>query len=148
MEKFIKTFANDATKKAFLGIYSIDTLPRQLPHLPILLIVNTDTHNLPGQHWKAVYISSERLGEIFDSLALPVSIHLQRWMNNFTRKWTTNASRIQHPLSASCGAFVLYFILTRLSKRNMYSCLKVFSNKNMFHNDNIVRGFVKDLSVK
>lgn len=145
LENLIRKCGDSKTTAAFLGVFALDGLPQHLPHLPILLIVNTDTKNLPGQHWKAIYISNERQGEVFDSLAMPVSIHLQRWMNSFTHKWTQNSKVIQNPLSPSCGAFVLYYVLTRLTKRNMTSCLRVFS-KDLYYNDNFVRIFVNNLS--
>ena len=146
IQNTIEKYGSNETKKAFLGVFSLDTLPHNLPHLPILLVVNTDTKNLPGQHWKAVYISNERYGEVFDSLAMPVSIHLQRWMNSFSHRWKSSNVIIQNPLSPSCGAFVLYYVLIRLSKPTMSSCLKLFS-KNLYDNDNLVRNFVKDLEI-
>ena len=67
LENLINHYSDLATKQAFIGIFSMDKLPHHLPHLPILLIVNTDSSNLPGKHWKAVYISSDKVGEVFDS---------------------------------------------------------------------------------
>ena len=147
LEKLIEKHADDLTQKAFLGVFSIDTLPSQLPHLPSLLIVNTHTKNLPGEHWKAIYISKDRHGEVFDSLALPVSVRLLQWMNRFTRKWQRSTLTIQNPLSPSCGAFVLYFILRRLQEKDLKRCLNIFST-NLYKNDEIMRNLVKMLGNK
>ena len=88
LEHFIANHADEATKTAFLGVFSINNLPRQIPHLPVLLIMNTNTSNLPGQHWKAIYISKRRVGEVFDSLAMPVNLQVEQWMNTFSKQWS------------------------------------------------------------
>lgn len=146
LESIIRTYADEATEAAFLGIFSIDTLPKQIKHLPILFIINTQTSNLQGQHWKAVYISSDKYGEVFDSLAMPVSLHLQNWLNTFTRKWSSSKRTIQYPFSASCGAFVIYFVLNRLKAKSMKTCLAMFKN-NLIYNDALVVNFIKDLQL-
>ena len=144
LENLINHYAGLATKQAFIGIFSMDKLPHHLPHLPILLIVNTDSSNLPGKHWKAVYISSDKVGEVFDSLALPIGIYLQRWMNTFTKKWTSSKVIVQNPLSATCGAFTLYFVLNRLNMKSMKECINIFS-KNLHANDVVMKTFVNEL---
>lgn len=141
LEQFVKKYGDTKTKKAFMGVFAIDTLPTQLPHLPILLIINTHTVNLPGEHWKAVYISRERNGEVFDSLAGPISIRLQQWMNKFTRRWKHCKLIVQHPLSPTCGAFVLYFILRRLSVSSMKTIM-TFYTRNLSFNDYLMCQFV------
>lgn len=144
LDELIKKYGDDKTNEAFIGIYAIDTLPQQILRLPMLLIVNTQASNLPGEHWKAIYISSERIGEIFDSLATPISIYLQKWMNAFTHKWSLSKITIQNPLSATCGAFTLYFVLNRLRKKSMKDCMSIFTN-NLYHNDMLMKTFVDEL---
>ena len=144
MQRLILKYADDDTKKAFIGVYAIDTLPKSIPHLPVLLIVNTHTRNLPGQHWKSIYITKERIGEVFDSLGGPVSTLLMKWLNTFTRKWSSNTFVVQHPLSPTCGAFAVYYVLTRLKKRNMKEFLRIFSH-DLHKNSIMMKTFVKDL---
>ncbi|MEL7308490.1 MAG: hypothetical protein AAGK05_11895 [Pseudomonadota bacterium] len=144
LQNLIKKYGDDQTIAAFIGIYSMDTLPQQILQLPVLLIVNTHASNLPGEHWKAIYISSKKIGEVFDSLAMPISVHLQKWMNAFTRKWSISKLTIQNPLSSTCGAFTLYFVLSRLRKKSMKDCVSIFT-KNLFHNDMLMRTFVNEL---
>ena len=144
LEKLIQKNADAKTRKAFLGVYAMDDLPHRIPHLPALLIINTHTSNLLGEHWKAIYISKDRHGEIFDSLALPTSTRLMQWMNSFTRKWTRSPLTVQNPHSATCGAFVLYFILTRLHVPTFMSCLQLFS-RDLYNNDKLMMNFVSKL---
>ena len=49
--------------KSFLGVFSCDRLPI-VSQLPCSLIMNTDPHDKPGQHWVAIYINAKRKGYI------------------------------------------------------------------------------------
>ena len=143
LENFIDNYADKTTKNAFLGIFPINLLPVKIPHhLPILFVVNTNPSNLPGQHWKAVYVSKDRNGEVFDSLAMPIDLRLEHWMNKFCRKWTVSKLTLQNPFSPSCGAYVLYYILSRLCFNSLNACLAPF-NENVLMNDRIVEEFVQ-----
>ena len=144
LENLINKNAGERTRKAFLGVFAMDALPEQIPHLPVLLIINTHTSNLSGEHWKAVYISEERYGEVFDSLGQPASTRLVQWMNRFTRKWMQSPLIFQNPRSATCGGFVLYYIFSRLRAPNLRACIGAFTN-NPFDNDRLVIAFVKSL---
>lgn len=110
----IKKNADQETREAFGGVFSIDQLPSAIPHYPYFVIVNTQAHNLPGEHWKTVFINKEKRAEVFDSLALPLNNLLIRWLNRFTHSFTANHFTYQHPLSPTCGAFAIYFTLNRL----------------------------------
>ena len=127
LRRKVEKNATPQTLVAFNGIYSIDNLPDFIPCRPYLIIVNTHTHNLPGEHWLCIHIDKDKNGELFDSLALPVSDILIRWLNKFTRKWKSNVRSFQHPLSPTCGSFVLYFILNRLHVKDFESITAVFS---------------------
>jgi len=136
----IRRNADEKTWRVFNGVYPIDQLPEFVSHYPIFIIINTDTHNLGGNHWKAVFIDEKRRGEVFDSLALSMNEMLVRWMNRFTRSWKCNRKSYQHPFSATCGAFVLYFILTRLNAPSLDSVTQR-STATLYDNETFVRSF-------
>lgn len=138
IENAIYTHADDVTREAFHGVYSIDQLPFAVPHYPFFMIVNTQAHNLPGAHWISVFIDKNRRGEVFDSLAIPLPKPMSRWMNQFTRSLTRNHLTYQHPLSDSCGAFAVYFVLHRLRS-------KVNFSSSLYENENKVRNFYHSL---
>ena len=123
----VRRNATTATLNAFHGVCSIDKLPTFISKRPFLLIVNTHTHNLPGEHWIAIFIDENKHGELFDSLKLPISNILIRWLNTFTVKWKANVRSFQHLLTATCGAFTLYFILNRLHVKDFETLTTVFS---------------------
>ena len=133
----IEKNADAKTLNAFKGIYPIDKLPEFIPSYPFIIIVNTHTHNLNGEHWLAILIDENKNGELFDSLALPVSTHILRWMNKFTRKWLTNGTAYQNLLSTSCGAFVIFYVLKRLFYKDFLSFKREFSLKP-YENERIV----------
>ena len=67
LERAISKFADKETQYAFCGIYPVDTLPIISPQGPrIFIIMNIDTHNLPGKHWIALHIDKEHHGKVFD----------------------------------------------------------------------------------
>ena len=140
----VRKNADRETLLAFYGICSIDNLPEFVHARPFLMIVNTHTHNLPGEHWIAVLIDENRKGEIFDSLAQPVSNILIRWLNRFTSKWKKNSRTFQHPLSTSCGAFALYFILNRLHVKD-FETLTAWFNVSLAVNEKLVKQFYRSL---
>ena len=145
IEKLIQCHADSETKQAFLGVFAVNTLPKQVHHLPLLLIVNTDASNLPGRHWKVAYISEEKQGEIFDSLVTPVNILLEQWMNKFSNKWIMSSKTIQHPLSPSCGAYALHFVLSRLHCKDLQSYVNQFSTI-LHENEVFIQKFMESIS--
>ena len=72
----VKRNADGATLAAFHGVFPIDELPSAVPHYPFFMIVNTQSHNLPGEHWITIFIDADRRGDIFDSLAYLLAIFL------------------------------------------------------------------------
>ena len=140
LEDFIHRFGDAKTRAAFIGVFPINHLPQRLPQLPVLFIINTNTCNLPGQHWKAIFISQKREGEVFDSLATPVELSLQHWMNMFARRWTVSRLTLQNPLSPTCGGYVLYFVMSRLKHSSFKSCMTGFSS-DVIENDSFVEQF-------
>ena len=131
-------------KSSFHGVFPIDALPESISNLPFTMVVNMDTHNLPGSHWIAVYIDEYKRGEIFDSLALPTSLPLAKWMNQFTVSWRRNSRYYQHLFSSYCGAFVIYFILMRPHVRSMQDVTKMFTS-TLYKNDSLVSNFFNSL---
>ena len=140
----IRRNANDETSKAFHCVYAIDKLPAFIPYYPFIIVVNTHTHNLSGEHWIVIFIDKDKSGELFDSLSLPVSNFVIRWMNKFTQKWLTNATAYQHLLSPTCGAFAIFYVLKRLSFSNFLSFKNVFT-LNRQENEVMISRFYNSL---
>ena len=136
----IQRNGNQLIKSSFHGVFPIDTLPESISNLPFTMVVNMDAHNLPGSHWIAVYIDEHKRGEIFDSLALPTSLPLAKWMNQFTVSWRKNSRYYQHLLSSHCGAFVIYFVLMRPHVSSIEDVTKTFTS-SLYENESLVLTF-------
>ena len=146
LSRLIALNADEETQLAFRGVYAVNTLPARVPYPPALLIVNSDPSNLAGKHWRAIYIDDKGHGEIFDSLAIPVGPLLEAWINSVTIKWTCSEAAIQSPFAPSCGAFVLHFILHRLSACTLQSYSNTFYTPGLYgRNETFIRCFVNRL---
>ena len=145
IEQALAHYDDDRVKHAFRGIYPNDALPKtsQLKP-PLFLIVNTDPHNLPGRHWKVIYIGEQYHGEVFDSLALPLSNHVIQFMNQHTVKWKTNRQMFQHPQSTQCGVYVLYYVTQRLNHVSLHSLCQTLSS-NLTQNEKSMSRFYRRL---
>mgnify|MGYP001179274625 CR=1 FL=1 len=127
IKKKVRHNADEATWRAFDNVYLVDTLLSAVTHYPIFIVLNTHPHNLNGEHWKVIFIGKDRRGKLFDSLGLAPNIPTQQWLRKHTRQYKRNERALQHPLSSTCGAFVLYFILKRLNVRRFESIIQKFS---------------------
>ena len=134
IEVKIQRNADFATRQAFYGICAMDHLPFAVPQYPFIMIVNTQSHNLPGEHWISVYMDKYHRAEVFDPLALPVPKRLLTWLNQFSRSITSNHLMFQHPLSSQCGAFAIHYVLHRLHTSKMTYSSSVMSNETFIHN--------------
>ena len=138
----VKRHADKATRDAFGGVFSMDKLPFAVPHYPYFMIINTQAHNLPGEHWISVFIDKDKRGEVFDSFALPLSNTLIRWLNRFSRTFTINHLSYQHPLSATCGAYALFYVFHRLSNSK---CVSLMLTNSFHDNERRVLAFYNSL---
>ena len=142
MLRRIKRNADPSTLRAFQGIYSMDELPQAIKYYPCLMIINTQAHNLDGEHWIAVHIGKHRRGEIFDSLVTPLPNILLRWLNSFSVSYIKNHRQFQHPMSSTCGGYVLYYVLNRLKDSN---CMDKYFNASLPLNEMKVLRFYANL---
>jgi hypothetical protein len=101
-------------KKFFCGVFSIDTLPKNLKYR-FFCICNTDTQNGNGKHWICFVKSAKSCIECFDSLGL--SSEKQELIKNFChfkeKQLHFNRTQFQKSDSVTCGLFCVYFIIQR-----------------------------------
>jgi hypothetical protein len=144
----LSNFLSKNLRDVFRGIYSSNELkssprvlgwPDQPPHA---IIINTDSSNLPGKHWIAVYITRRGCGEVMDSYGVLPPTTVQRWLNEYTQNWVSNPYLIQPPESDSCGQFCAYYLIRRLQSDSMCSVLADFT-PNLYRNERLVLSYVK-----
>ncbi len=132
----MKKHGHVVSRSIFLNVFSRRNLPSQIKSYPTSLIINTDTINLPGKHWVAIYINKRRRGEYFDSFGRPPSTIIASWLNRYCLHWSsTNTNKvIQNPLSYLCGAYVLFYVNERPLVSNASTLLRQFT-KDLHQND-------------
>ena len=137
----MKNCGNHYSKRIFLGVFPRDCLPKSVPNYPCTLIINTDTKNLPGKHWVAIYISSYKEGEYFDSFGHEPPQDIAIWLNRFSLKWKkVNVSLLQNPLSVQCGHFVLFYVNERPQVQSHFHVLKQL-HSDSFSNEEFVKQY-------
>ncbi len=95
----------------FKGVFARDKLPQGHLQWPCALVLNTDPAHKPGEHWVAVYIDRDGLGEYFDSFGLDPPKVFASFLNSNTLKWTCNKVKLQDLLTSACGYFCAYYLL-------------------------------------
>jgi hypothetical protein len=128
----------------FIGVFAVNKLPKKVREMSCCgFIINTDTSNLPGTHWIAVYYDSVcRRGEVFDPFGTLPPTRLQLWMNNHCiNGWMYNKTSVQGVFSFLCGHYCLYYLYYRLVKR--FTMIDIIYKQLLASNnpDTVVRNF-------
>ena len=131
---------NDALKTyhGFKGTWPCDAIPAIAPREGV--VVNTDAHSQPGEHWVAIYRPLNGPVEYFDSFGLPPLVtetinYLQR---TSSRGWTYSMTPIQDATTDSCGHHCINFLKHRLSGLPMGHIINHFTH-DQARNDYIVK---------
>ena len=127
-----------------MGVFPLDRLPK-INTLPASLIINTDPHNEPGEHWVAVYVNKNRIGIYFDSYGLqPLNKEINNFLNIYCKCWTYNSTVIQGVTSVNCGQYCVLFVLLKSIGHSLFDIIKLFT-KRFDINDKLVEKIYKIL---
>ena len=135
-------FQNPYTNNLFIGTFpacvSIHSRKRKYA-----LIMNTDSHEKPGEHWVAWWVNNGH-AIFFDSFGRPPTHH------TFPLEFYTLAKRyktcrhvqrgIQLPGTTSCGLYCFHFVYAMCSGMSVRDFLSKY--KNIYRNDYVVRNLV------
>lgn len=109
----------------FIGVFPLDKMPKYLA-APANFIINTQTHNLPGEHWLAV--SYQKGGHVFafDSFGYYYPLLLQNYLQKLKRTGSVSYNKIpfQDASEDTCGHYcIAYLISINTGKLVVYSSL-------------------------
>lgn len=93
----------------FIGVFPLDMLPGSLPK-KCRFIVNTQTHNLAGEHWLAVSKDGQSI-KVYDPYGFYYPSLLVGYLHRMTNKVTYNRNQYQHENSKLCGEHALLWLL-------------------------------------
>lgn len=129
-------------RDSFLGTFASDRLPARLPSKrPLFLVVNTDPHDRPGEHWVAIYVDRESKGEYFDSLHQPTPIKFSNYLDKFCATWKTNSQQLQSGASRFCGHYCVFYCMFRSLDYSLDRIESCFTNDTGV-NDIFVHGII------
>lgn len=95
----------------FRGVYPIDRLPKAI-RAPSSLIINTDTHNKPGEHWLAVCFKRDGLLYAFDSFGFYYPRTLKMYLiSRGANKIKYNKIKYQENHETSCGQYCVAWLI-------------------------------------
>ena len=127
------------TGPIFLGVFARDKLPSLKKNC--CLVLNTHTHEKPGEHWLAIYVDENGFGEFFDSFANnPEKFGLSNYMDKNCCFWTFNKQLIQG-YSNFCGYYCVLFLLFR-SRNRVNEFFSYFNYSNEV-NDLKIKNLIK-----
>ena len=131
----------DHLKSTFLGVFAKDELP-VVELRPLAFIVNEDLSQLPGSHWRALYLYQDGRGEFFDSYGRPPDKIVEAYMDKHAPNgWEYNTRHVQSIWSSLCGGYCLQYLEARHRLRDapMSKLLKeLFPFSRQHKNDEIV----------
>lgn len=141
--------STNSAKKYFKGIYSINTLPKNLS-TPSYLICNYDFDKNPGTHWFCLFKTSATKLECFDSLGL--TAEKQKILKSYIKiknidSICYNQTQVQNTSTSTCGKFVLYFAIQRLHNLDLdfTELLNEIFEENVDNNEIKVMNFLHHL---
>ena len=123
-----------------IGVYASDRIPNHRFKHSYGLIVNTDKHTDPGQHWCTIYNDGHGHIEFFDSYGRPPtenSVLISSWINEISETLNFNNQQLQSNNSAVCGLYCLLYLHQRLNGISLDDFVKIFDS-NLNANDEYV----------
>lgn len=140
IEKVIQQ--NSCAPEVFAGVFARDRIPKRIKY-PCSMVWNTDPAHKPGEHWVAVHLDEDGIGEYFDSYGLEPPACFKRYMQQNSVKWTWNTTQLQDVWTSACGYFCVFYIIYRSRGIPMSDIVKHLNN--IEENDQYVMQFVSAL---
>ena len=128
--------------KVAQGVFACNKLADDVSY-PSGYICNTDPDYRPGEHWVAIFIDHEGVGQYFDSFGLPpMKQTFVDFLETHCSSWTYNERTLQSVTSSVCGLYCIYFLVMRCNSFSMSTLLDVFTD-DFIYNDSLVSYILK-----
>lgn len=103
----------------FIGVFPLNKIPQGL-RAPANFIVNTDTHNLPGEHWLAVSYQKGGIVLAFDPFGIFYPRLLKIKLNQLNRTRPVHYSKIEYQslFEQTCGLYCIAWLISVNKSKN------------------------------
>lgn len=131
------------TSSSFRGVFPRDLLFKHgkvLPNRNNSYVCNTACKESPGEHWIAIYIDNEGIGEYFDSYGLFPNETFACFLESNCVSWTRSIIQLQNPLTTVCGQYCIFWLYSKGLGFNS-ECI-IESLKRSINSDSCVLEFV------
>jgi hypothetical protein len=126
----------------FLGVFARDRLPSSIDRSrPALLVCNTDAHDMPGEHWIAIYIEDSSYGEYFDSFGRPPDAPFRTFLHRHCSRWIYADRHLQSVISRFCGHYCIFYCVHRARGKNLNAIANMLTYDTGL-NDYLIHNFV------
>lgn len=127
----------------FVGTFPCDRIPIVIKR-PAYFVINTDSHDKPGEHWVCMILKPNETGEYFDSFGLPPLVEHIKYYLDYTcpKGWCYNTVTLQGLTSFCCGQYCIIYLILRSKNYKKGEIISLF-NKNCEINDKIVTELFK-----
>lgn len=99
-------------KSHFLGVYSLDSIPKKMKS-KTFLIFNDQTSTMPGRHWLGLVHTKGNQYNIFDSYGVKID-SIKPYLKFKNPQFKYNIGKFQSSETSTCGLFALYFCINNL----------------------------------
>ena len=135
-------------KNYFQGVFSADNLPRSIKKNHFI-ICNTDVLSGNGKHWYCVVKIDSSTLECFDSLGVNYEkkkFLAEKFKQRGVSKIKFNVTQVQSSDTATCGLFVLYFLVHRLHNKDLgfTDLLNEIFVASIEENERLIHSFTSD----
>ena len=100
----------------FVGVFPLNKMPSVLPRVGANFIVNTDTHNLPGEHWLAVSYKNGGFIHAFDPFGFFYPLLFKQSLHRYGKPIKYNTTRFQDVSEKTCGQYCISWLIIKNSK--------------------------------
>ena len=134
----------DKFKTNFQGVFSSDDIPF-FPQLNVSFICNLSKRNELGTHFIAVYVDKNYIF-YFDPFGIECYVQsICKYLKYYNIDIVHSLLSIQHPTSLHCGYFCIGFILALNNGYSISNYHKIFNDKNLHLNDEIISDFIVNM---
>ena len=113
----------------FLGVFSSDTLPPRV-RSPGCLICNTAPSTMPGEHWIAMFFTTNET-EYFCSFGRPPNNAIADYMKSLGKPIRRSGKVMQSAETTACGQFTIFFLHLRCRGVPYETLVKAFANNRL-----------------